>query len=151
VQAVRWEPSQSPPQGEPSSTHAGRAPAGAPLVGVHVPTEPGTLHASHWPEQATSQQTPSTQYPLAHWPLAAQRAPAASVGAHTPPAQNVPAGQSAFTVQVPAQAVPPLSHRYGAQGWVCGAGQWPAPSHPAARVATPPVQLAARQETVSSG
>jgi hypothetical protein len=58
--------------------------------------------------------------------------------------------QSAFTVQVPAHAAL-APHRYGAQACVCEAGQWPAPSHPAARVATPPAQLAARQEVVSSG
>jgi hypothetical protein len=31
----------------------------------HVPTSPGTSHASHAPSQAVSQHTPSTQNPLA--------------------------------------------------------------------------------------
>jgi hypothetical protein len=33
---------------------------------VHVPALPETSHASHWPAQALSQQTPSTQWPLPH-------------------------------------------------------------------------------------
>lgn len=45
-------------------------------TGVHVPVAPGSLHASHVPEQAVEQQTPSAQKVLAHcagrvqvWPL----------------------------------------------------------------------------------
>jgi hypothetical protein len=34
---------------------------------AHVPTLPATLHAWQVPVQAVSQQTPSTQCPLAHW------------------------------------------------------------------------------------
>ncbi len=34
---------------------------------LQMPTEPATLQASHAPEQALLQQTPSTQLPLEHW------------------------------------------------------------------------------------
>jgi hypothetical protein len=47
--------------------HAGRVvPCGAPFTGVHVPSEPTTLHASHCPVHAESQQYPSAQAPLPH-------------------------------------------------------------------------------------
>jgi hypothetical protein len=41
-----------------------------PAIGAHVPSVPPVLlalHASHVPEHAVSQQTPSTQLPLPHW------------------------------------------------------------------------------------
>jgi hypothetical protein len=44
----------------------GRPFRGAPLTGVHLPGAPGRLHASHWPVQTASQQTPSTQWLAAH-------------------------------------------------------------------------------------
>jgi hypothetical protein len=59
-------PSQAPPQALPSLAQAGRAPRGVPVAAEQVPTEPGTSHAWHWPSQAASQQTPSTQKPVAH-------------------------------------------------------------------------------------
>src|SRR5215831_15718686 len=39
-----------------------------PLVGAHVPSEPGTLQAWHWPQEVdvVLQQTPSTQVPDTH-------------------------------------------------------------------------------------
>ncbi len=49
-----------------SASHAERVPCGNPVTGVHVPSLPVTLHASHWPSQALSQQAPSMQRPLAH-------------------------------------------------------------------------------------
>jgi hypothetical protein len=46
--------------------HAGRAPMGAPTIGVQVPSVPIALHASHWPPQPALQQTPSVQMLLTH-------------------------------------------------------------------------------------
>jgi hypothetical protein len=80
-------PSQLPPQAEPSVVQAVRAPCGAPATGVQVPLLPATSQAWHWPLQAVSQQTPSTQLPLAQWPGAPQPAPFASLGAQTPAEQ----------------------------------------------------------------
>jgi hypothetical protein len=48
------------------SSHAVRAPWGAPFTGMHLPTLPSTSHASHCPSHAVSQHTPSTQLPLPH-------------------------------------------------------------------------------------
>jgi hypothetical protein len=52
-----------------------RAPRGLPATVVHVPTEPGSLHDSHVPSHARSQQTPSTQGPSSQSVLVAQVAP----------------------------------------------------------------------------
>ena len=49
----------------PVPAHAARDPVGAPLTAVQCPTLPPTLHASHWPLHAPSQQTPSTHSPVA--------------------------------------------------------------------------------------
>ncbi len=38
-----------------------RPPRGAPLIGVHIPSNPGSPHALQVPRHARSQQTPSTQ------------------------------------------------------------------------------------------
>ena len=59
-------PSQVPPQLVPSVEQALRGPTGLPVTGEQVPTFVETLHASHWPSQAESQQTPSVQKPVAH-------------------------------------------------------------------------------------
>jgi hypothetical protein len=57
-------PSQKPPQAlEPR--HPGRPARGAPTTLVHSPMWPTWSHAWHWPSQAVSQQTPSTQLPSA--------------------------------------------------------------------------------------
>jgi hypothetical protein len=66
VQAAGWVPSQLPPHTVPSEAQAVRCPCGAPVEGEHVPALPATSHASHWPPQARSQQTPSAQEPAAH-------------------------------------------------------------------------------------
>jgi hypothetical protein len=51
--------------------------------------------------------------------------------------------------QPPAQAVE--AHEFGAHVTVWAAGQAPLPLQPAANVAVPPVQLAARQEVLAPG
>jgi hypothetical protein len=142
AQAAREAPSQAPPQADPAPAQAARAPCGAPATGAQVPTEPGASQASHCPPHAASQHTPSTQKPLWHWFAWAQLAPCASLGAQTPAAQKSPGTQSESAAQLPRQAAWPQT--YGAQGWVCAAGQRPAPSQAAASVATPALQLAVR-------
>jgi hypothetical protein len=54
-------PSQAPAHSEPSLAQAGRAPCGVPATATQVPALPATSQAWHWPLQAVSQQTPSTQ------------------------------------------------------------------------------------------
>jgi hypothetical protein len=87
VHARLFVPLQVPPQAEPSVAHAPRPPTGAPMTGQHVPTWPPTLHASHWPEQAVPQHTPSTQLPDEHWFAAEQTVPLPSFGTQAPPPQ----------------------------------------------------------------
>jgi hypothetical protein len=85
--------------------------------------------------QAWSQQMPSTQFPLAHWFAPPQGEPFPRRFRHTPAEHQSPAAQSASLAHPPRQAVAP--QRYAPHAWVCAAGQCPAPSQEAARVATP--------------
>jgi len=80
-------PSQDPPQSELSEAHCGRPPAGAPSTAEQVPPFDGRLHASHCPSHEPSQQTPSTQYPVAHWLAPEHVPPFATSAVHTPAAQ----------------------------------------------------------------
>jgi len=66
VHAAGWTPSQLPPHSVPSEAQAFRVPCGPPVAVEQVPALPATSHASHWPVQARSQQTPSTHCPVAH-------------------------------------------------------------------------------------
>ena len=63
-------PSQEPPHSPPAFVHAAREPLGCPITERHLPAMPPSadapLHASHCPWQAVSQQTLSTQNPVAH-------------------------------------------------------------------------------------
>ena len=53
VHAVALLPSQTPPHVDAAPVHAGRAPCGVPLATVvHLPLEPATSHAWHWPPHA---------------------------------------------------------------------------------------------------
>jgi hypothetical protein len=119
------------------------------VTATQVPAWPGTSQAWHWPLQAVSQQTPSTQLALAHWFGAPQPAPFASLVTQMPAAQNWPAVQSPSEAQLPRQAVGPQAK--GLQLWVWTGGQLPAPSQEAARVAVPLVQLGARHSTEPAG
>jgi hypothetical protein len=56
-------------------------------TGLHVPTLPATLHASHAPPHAVLQHTPSTQLPLPHWLAEVQVTPLACLGTHAPALQ----------------------------------------------------------------
>jgi len=71
---------------EPSQTYAPHA--GLPAEsGVHVPTLPATLHASHALPQAVLQHTPSTQLPLPHWLLAVHAPAGVFFGTQAPASQ----------------------------------------------------------------
>jgi hypothetical protein len=61
TQAVVSAPLQVPSQPVPLPGQRGLEAGGAPSTGEHVPTLPGTVHASHCPPQFELQQTPSTQ------------------------------------------------------------------------------------------
>jgi hypothetical protein len=56
-------------------------------TGLHVPTLPVRLQASHEPPHAVLQQTPSTQLPLPHWLAAEQAVPLVFWGTQVPPLQ----------------------------------------------------------------
>jgi hypothetical protein len=146
---VREEPSQAPPHADPSVAQCVRAPCGAPTAGAQVPNEPATSQASHWPSQAASQQTPSTQKPLAHWPGAPQAPPFGCFGTQTPPEHQFPGAQEPPAEQAPAQTDP--LQAYAPQSWVWAGGQLPAPVQLAARVATPPEQEASRHAVSGPG
>jgi len=149
VQAAGWIPSQVPAQTEPSEAQAVRALRGPPATGVQVPTLPLSAQASHWPVQAVSQQTPSTQCCDPHWFAPPQACPGASSGTQTPAEHQVPFAQSESALQLPLHAAGPQLK--GAHVCVWRAGQAPAPSHEAASVAVPPAQEALRQETELPG
>jgi len=84
---------------------AGRAPRGAPIVGVQVPAEPSTLQASHWPSQAALQQTPSTHMPDTHWAAAVHVIPLGTRATHMPSRQKLPAAHSTSVSQLVRHAV----------------------------------------------
>ena len=134
VQAAGWIPSHVPAQTEPSEAQAVRALRGPPATDVQVPTLPFSAQASHWPVQAVSQQTPSTQCGDPHW--------------FAPP-QACPGGERLQALIAWLHAAGPQLK--GAHVCVCRAGQVPAPSHDAASVAVPPAQEALRQETELPG
>jgi len=143
VQAVRRVPSQDPPHVVPSPVHALRDPVGLPATAVHVPIDPVTLHASHWPPHAVSQQTPSTQFADVHCDALVHAVPPPFFGSHEPALQKSPVTQSASLEQVLKHTVDPQT--YGEQDEVLGVGHAPAPSQLAEAVAVPAVQDAERQ------
>jgi hypothetical protein len=82
--AVVKVPSHCPPHAVPSDPQIGRGACGGPLTGEQVPIFPDTLHASHCPLHAPSQQTPSTQNPLVHMFADVQPEGGASFGRQIP-------------------------------------------------------------------
>lgn len=104
---MRLLPSHTPLQAVPSPEQAGLAPWGAPLVGVHVPTLPTLSHASHWPPQAPSQQTPSTQIPDWHWRVSEHAFPFGYLVMHVVPLhQAVPSQWESCEQLVPQEEDP---------------------------------------------
>ena len=65
------------------------------------------LHATHEPAQSDSQQTPSTQKPLAHSPAPPQLAPNPCTAIHDVPEQKLPDAQSAPDAHVVLHDVAP--------------------------------------------
>ena len=123
--------------------------AGKPPLTVQMPALPASAQASHWPVHAVSQQRPSTQCCDPHWFAPPQAWPCASSATQTPAEHQLPAVQSESALQLPLHALGP--HENGAHVCVWTAGQAPAPSHEAARVAVPPAQEGLRQEVESPG
>jgi hypothetical protein len=87
VQVARWVPSHRPRHvaSVEAPAHAAWPACGAPTMAVQTPREPATLHASQLPAQAPSQQTPSTQFPVAHCAALVQAPPADTSATHAPP------------------------------------------------------------------
>ena len=106
VHAARFIPSQVPAH-TPDPPHARRPAWGAPVTGEHVPSEPGTSHASHCPLQAVLQHTPSTQLPDAHWALVVQPMPAGMRVTQVPDWHRRPVAQSVSDVHIVRHAVAP--------------------------------------------
>jgi hypothetical protein len=107
VQVLPSEPSHwawqapVPPQGV-------RGLSGLPLMALHLPTEPASSHDSHWPSQALSQHTPSTQYPVEHSAADLQVAGAVPPVSPVPP---VPMGASSAASSPPPVVSPALPGR----------------------------------------
>jgi hypothetical protein len=126
----------------PSPAHAARVPRGAPVTAAQVPSF-APSHASHAPVQATSQQTPSTQWPLAQTTSALHARPRARGAAQVPVegSQTSPAAQPALVAHDDAHAAP--LQAYGAHDVVLPGAHAPAPLQLPAAVDTPDAQLAA--------
>jgi hypothetical protein len=101
------------------------------------------LQTAQAPSHAVSQQTPSTQFPLAHSRASEHAEPRLARRLHRPAAHHALGAQSVSAEQSPRQAVAP--HSNGAQSTVTAARHAPAPSQTAASLAVPFVQLGAPQ------
>ena len=101
---------------------------------------PVRLQTWQLPQLAAEQQTPSTQLPLPHSLPAAQSWPR-RLSPHAPALQTFPGAQSALVAQTATHAVPVAAlQANGAQDWVDGCLQVPAPSQVRCEVAvTPPL------------
>ena len=146
--ALRNVPSQVPRHVVPAQ--AARVPRGPPITGTHWPTFPASAQASHWPVQARSQHTPSTQLPLVHSIPVWQTAAAAFFGEQAPDAvQNWPVGHGLV-------APHPPEHTEAAQRLLLhcmgvGGVQAPAPLHTVGGVALPAVQVPAAHCVSAAG
>jgi hypothetical protein len=95
------------------------------------------VHAAQIESHATSQQTPSTQKPLAHSDAPPHAAPGAPFGTHAPALQMLPFAQSTSVMHEGTHA--PFPQTSGAHGVLAPATQVPFPSHKLAEVCTPAV------------
>jgi hypothetical protein len=85
---------------------------------VHVPRVPARLQATHAPEQAASQHTPSTQRPERHSQAAPQVAPSPFFAAQPLPEQKAAAESHCVAAHAPEQVVlhaPAPLHAYTPQ------------------------------------
>jgi hypothetical protein len=150
VHLVPSVPPQAPLQGEVPA-HATRDPRGAPMTGVHLPTEPASAQLSHWPAQALSQQTPSTQFPVAHSAVVVQAEPLVFLVWQTPfTSQKDPAAQVWVALQVSRQVVV-FRHWRARQALVVAIVHPPALLHTDAVVPIPLVQVAVLHTTDEPG
>src|SRR5437879_1505841 len=96
---------------------------------MHLPSEPCSAQASHWPLQGVLQQTPSTQWPFWHSWSEAQELESANLFSHLPtPSQKATSlVQSLSAAQSAAHTSP--EHRNGAHGVPGLSAQVPCPSH----------------------
>ena len=113
-------------------------------AGVHCPRVPTPPQVMQAPQQAFSQQTPSTQKPLWQSPVdAAGRTVRLLRRADCPPSRSSPPCSRCSAVHVVAQDVAP--HTYGAQEAVVAARQVPAPSHVRGSVSVEPLHVSPQQ------
>lgn len=146
AQSVSVIDAQSPfvhcaPTIAPTSVEQTAVPQAVPsATGAQVPALPFRPQEWQAPHEATSQQTPSVQWPLAHWASAVQAAPSApsvTVGfPHALPLQLFPGAQLASVVQAVKHRLPLQAK--GAQDTAAGATQLPEPSHVEGAVYEPP-------------
>jgi hypothetical protein len=94
-----------PHEAAPLSTHTPRASAVPAGTDAHRPIEDGSEQLLQVPVQASAQQTPSTQKPLAHSVATAQLCPG-GFGPQLPSTQACPGWQSSSFAQIVAQAIP---------------------------------------------
>jgi hypothetical protein len=136
-------PLQEPAQ-VPSPSQAARPFLGAPFTGWHLPSEPDSPQASHWPSHLASQQKPSTQKPDEHSTAVVQAAPF-SAFAHWPFMHFAPGAQSPSAAQLVVQAMAFASQTKGVQSVVSGVQSPPLPHLAAAARVTASAHLAAAQ------
>ncbi len=141
-------PLHVPLQALPSLAQAVRAPCGSPVTAEHVPSLPGTSHASHCEPHEVLQQKPSMHSPEMHALPFGHFAPGPCLATHSPAEQKEESPQSLSTEQSVAQALP---LQVPPQSCVNAGGQLPRPSQNALTVATPLSQLASRQEVPTPG
>jgi len=111
-------------------------------IGWQVPSAEGSAQLRQAPWQASAQQTPSTQKPLAHWLASAQVWPF-DFGPQVPLTQLWPLTQSASVWQWPTQAL--STHWNGSQSCSPGARQAPRPSQVPAVLSRSPLHDGATQ------
>ena len=128
------------------STHIARGSATPAAIGWQVPGAEASAQLRQAPWQASAQQTPSTQKPLAHSPAPAQVCPF-DFGPQLPLTQLCPLAQSASVWQWLTQAA--ATHWNGEQSRTPGGRQAPMPSQVPAVLSRSPLHEAAAQ-TVSA-
>ena len=112
-------------------------------TGAQVPSLPLRPHDWQLPHEATAQQNPSVQCPLAHAASLVQAVPPPLSVLHVPPWQTAGAVQSASAMQVVLH--PDALQANGTHGVAADAPQMPAPLQVAAAVKVPAVHDAPLQ------
>ena len=119
---------------------------------VHVPSEPGRLHARQPPHAAVSQHVPSMQLPDVQSPGAAQARPFGRVGLHVPSElQKAPPAQSPSFAHEGLHAVALAQASPFGHGPVNGAGQPVAAPEQVACVSCPPAHDDAHATAAADG